>query len=272
MGNVCRHGEGPFGNRRLQAERTAASRAQLRERRDHDLVCVRQIRRRCGREGSVRLQGQCHGRRVGCARGACQSADIPARRNRRRAARSGDFRRRRQHHQERGAVQNARQPVRQSARHLGPQAESHRRRRAHVLFRFLELRRIFALRKNLEVYGKSICPRCGGAIARRVHGQRARRSFSCAKCQGVRISGVPERRHDAHADPERVVCVAATRCTRPNSFNTLQSANLPIFQCIFRPAFAVRARRVSSASRSSAASRARGRPGAVRLSDTRDNS
>ena len=64
-------------------------------------------------------------------------------------------------------------------------------------FRFLELRRIFALRKNLEVYGKSICPRCGGAIERRVHGQRARRSFSCAKCQGVRISGrsrTPTRR------------------------------------------------------------------------------
>jgi endonuclease VIII len=55
-------------------------------------------------------------------------------------------------------------------------------------FRFLELRRIFALRKNLEVYGKSTCPRCGGAIERRVHGQRARRSFFCAKCQGVRIS------------------------------------------------------------------------------------
>jgi len=60
-------------------------------------------------------------------------------------------------------------------------------------FRFLELRRIFALRTNLEVYGKSTCPRCGGAIQRRVHGQRARRSFFCAKCQGVRISG-PSRR------------------------------------------------------------------------------
>ena len=56
-------------------------------------------------------------------------------------------------------------------------------------FRFLELRRIFSLRKNLEVYGRSVCPRCGGKIARRVHGQRARRSFFCAKCQGVRISG-----------------------------------------------------------------------------------
>ena len=56
-------------------------------------------------------------------------------------------------------------------------------------FRFLELRRIFALRKNLEVYGRSVCPRCGGKINRRVHGQRARRSFFCAKCQGVRISG-----------------------------------------------------------------------------------
>lgn len=56
-------------------------------------------------------------------------------------------------------------------------------------FRFLELRRIFALRKNLEVYRRSVCPRCGGKIERRVHGRRARRSFFCAKCQNVRTTG-----------------------------------------------------------------------------------
>jgi endonuclease VIII len=50
-------------------------------------------------------------------------------------------------------------------------------------FRFLELRRQFALRKNLEVYGRSVCPRCGGKVRRRVHGQRARRSFFCPRCQ-----------------------------------------------------------------------------------------
>ena len=61
-------------------------------------------------------------------------------------------------------------------------------------FRFLELRRIFALRKNLEVYRKSACPRCGGKIERRVHGQRARRSFFCAKCQHVRVSALPTKR------------------------------------------------------------------------------
>jgi endonuclease-8 len=51
-------------------------------------------------------------------------------------------------------------------------------------FRFLELRRRFALRKNLEVYGKSMCMRCGGKIVRRVHGTRHRRSFVCTVCQG----------------------------------------------------------------------------------------
>ena len=56
-------------------------------------------------------------------------------------------------------------------------------------FRFLELRRVFSLRKNLEIYRKSACPRCGGKIERRVHGQRARRSFFCKKCQAVRLSG-----------------------------------------------------------------------------------
>ena len=55
-------------------------------------------------------------------------------------------------------------------------------------FRFLDLRRVFSLRKNLEVYRRSVCPRCGGKIERRVHGQRARRSFFCRKCQSVRIS------------------------------------------------------------------------------------
>ena len=50
-------------------------------------------------------------------------------------------------------------------------------------FRFLELRREFALRKNLEVYGRSVCSRCAGPIRRRVHGKRGRRSFFCAKCQ-----------------------------------------------------------------------------------------
>jgi endonuclease-8 len=55
-------------------------------------------------------------------------------------------------------------------------------------FRFLELRRIFSLRKNLEIYRRSVCPRCGGKVDRRVHGQRARRSFFCVRCQGVRLS------------------------------------------------------------------------------------
>jgi endonuclease-8 len=50
-------------------------------------------------------------------------------------------------------------------------------------FRFLELRRQFALRKNLEIYGRSKCPRCGGQVTRRVHGQRQRRSFYCTSCQ-----------------------------------------------------------------------------------------
>jgi endonuclease-8 len=50
-------------------------------------------------------------------------------------------------------------------------------------FRFLELRRRFALRKNLEVYGRGVCPSCGGRISRHVHGRRNRRSFFCAACQ-----------------------------------------------------------------------------------------
>ena len=50
-------------------------------------------------------------------------------------------------------------------------------------FRFLELRKIFALRRNLEIYRRSVCSSCGGKILRCVHGQRARRSFFCTSCQ-----------------------------------------------------------------------------------------
>jgi endonuclease-8 len=69
---------------------------------------------------------------------------------------------------------------------------SETRRRAIVAearafsFRFLELRRAFALRKNLEVYGRSVCPSCGGKVARRTHGIRGRRSFFCSACQHAR--------------------------------------------------------------------------------------
>ena len=50
-------------------------------------------------------------------------------------------------------------------------------------FRFLELRRQFALRKHLEIYGRRDCPRCGGRVTRRAHGERRRRSFYCMSCQ-----------------------------------------------------------------------------------------
>jgi endonuclease-8 len=58
-------------------------------------------------------------------------------------------------------------------------------------FLFLEWRRAFALRKHLELYGRSRCPSCGGPVRRQVHGVRARRSFFCARCQPLRarVSG-----------------------------------------------------------------------------------
>ncbi len=52
-------------------------------------------------------------------------------------------------------------------------------------FEFLALRRQFALRRSLEIYGRSVCPVCGGKVFRRVHGIRGRRSFFCARCQRV---------------------------------------------------------------------------------------
>ena len=52
-------------------------------------------------------------------------------------------------------------------------------------FRFLELRRVFALKKNLDVYGRGACTRCGRKINRKIHGTRQRRSFFCRVCQAV---------------------------------------------------------------------------------------
>ena len=101
--------------------------------------------------------------------------------------------------------------------------------------RFLELRRIFALRKNLEIYRRSACPNCQGKVYRRVHGQRARRSFFCARCQKV-----PKGRLVTPAD-------AASRG-------------------------GARARRASGASRSSGASRATGRRAAAPRSGTKGSS
>ena len=60
-------------------------------------------------------------------------------------------------------------------------------------FRFLELRRQFALKRNLEIYGRSACPTCGGKINRKVHGVRERRSFFCRRCQTVRRGRLPAR-------------------------------------------------------------------------------
>jgi len=59
--------------------------------------------------------------------------------------------------------------------------------------RFLALRREFQLRKNLEIYGRGVCARCGGIVVRRTHGRRERRSFFCSRCQR-RASSAPTLR------------------------------------------------------------------------------
>ena len=84
-------------------------------------------------------------------------------------------------------------------------------------FRFLELRRGFSLRKNLEVYGRSICPRCGGKVARRIHGQRGRRSFFCAKCQRVRLSGPSTRPTPRSSTGKSNSYRPSTRWSRPDT-------------------------------------------------------
>ncbi len=50
-------------------------------------------------------------------------------------------------------------------------------------FQFYEWRKRFVLRKNLILYGRSICPVCAGKVTRKQTGKRNRRSFYCERCQ-----------------------------------------------------------------------------------------
>ena len=94
---------------------------------------------------------------------------------------------------------------------------------------FLELRRLFALRKNLEIYRRSVCPNCGGKVYRRVHGARGRRSFFCARCQKIPRSrlatpadaasrgGAPARGASSASRPSTASITTGRRAAAPRS-------------------------------------------------------
>jgi endonuclease VIII len=48
---------------------------------------------------------------------------------------------------------------------------------------FYKWRKVFALRKHLDIYQKSICPRCGAHVKREKTGKRNRISHFCPVCQ-----------------------------------------------------------------------------------------
>jgi endonuclease-8 len=48
---------------------------------------------------------------------------------------------------------------------------------------FYKWRKVFLLRKHLEIYQKSICPRCGANVKREKTGKRNRISHFCPACQ-----------------------------------------------------------------------------------------
>lgn len=48
---------------------------------------------------------------------------------------------------------------------------------------FYEWRKIFQLKKNLQIYRKSVCPRCGTKVIREKTGTRQRWSYYCPQCQ-----------------------------------------------------------------------------------------
>ena len=75
-------------------------------------------------------------------------------------------------------------PMARVGRPLGAKtAGQSSRTHARFHFAFSNSAGQFALRKNLEIYGRSVCPSCGGRVSRKIHGDRARRSFFCVDCQ-----------------------------------------------------------------------------------------
>jgi endonuclease VIII len=48
---------------------------------------------------------------------------------------------------------------------------------------FYKWRKVFSLRKHLDIYQKSICPRCGAKVTRKKTGKRQRISHFCSVCQ-----------------------------------------------------------------------------------------
>lgn len=48
---------------------------------------------------------------------------------------------------------------------------------------FYKWRKVFSLRKHLDIYQKSICPRCGAKVKREKTGKRKRISHFCPVCQ-----------------------------------------------------------------------------------------
>ena len=53
---------------------------------------------------------------------------------------------------------------------------------------FYKWRKVFLLRKHLDIYQKSICPRCGAKVKREKTGKRQRISHICPECQ-IKVVG-----------------------------------------------------------------------------------
>jgi endonuclease-8 len=111
--------------------------------------------------------------------------------------------------------------------------------------RFLELRKIFALRKNLEVYRKSTCVSCGAKIVRRNHGQRARRSFFCPYCQKVDAVHLPITA--SKTSPVSVRVPRASAASRPSAASTSRGPRGGVPRSGIQDSNSPRARRAQSA-------------------------
>ena len=208
----------------------APPRTEFSERRDHDLGCLRQIRRRSGCQGRLRFLGRRHGAMNGMESAAFRkSASLSARRDRRRAARPGHLRRRWQHHQERSAFPDARQPFRKGAAtsptgSCGPSSRTRETSRSG----FSSCGESSRCARISRSTGRSACPRCGGKVDAGACMAGARgAAFSARKCQRVRTQRIFQHCRNARSRSGTSTWYRpSTRCTRPDTSSTAARASV----------------------------------------------
>ena len=185
---------GSFSNRRLPTKRSAAPRARLSERRNHDLGSVRRSSWKTrtpkaaydfaadimADEWDATGRASQRSERFHAAKSPTSCSIRPSSAGSATSSRTRCC-------SERASAHSPECAIYQTAKLRAIVADART-----FSFRFLELRRVFSLRKNLEVYRRSTCPRCGGKYrAPRPRSTRAPQLLLSRRCQRCGSADLP---------------------------------------------------------------------------------